>query len=151
MTALLRERVKVPTRREVIRQLPDGTQSREIVSEGNEPLEVTDMTAEGKGGNAATFPGMGSVNWLVDGKYLVLGSTPEAVGRMVKTIADPADGVGERSGLAVRAKLADARNLLDTRDGLFNWILSAQPESGTFTVNKSTGEMQGAVRFKEDR
>lgn len=149
LTKLLRERVKVPTRREILRQLPDGTQSREVVSEGNEPLEVTDVIVEGKGGNAATFPSMGSVNWVVDGKYLTLGSTPEAVSRMIKTIATPTQGVGERGELSVRAKLADVSSLLNQRDGLFNWILAAQPESGTFTLSKSTGELQGAVRFSQ--
>jgi hypothetical protein len=149
LTKLLRERVKVPTRHEVVRTLQDGTQSREIVSQGNEPLEITDMTVENKGGNAANFPGMGSVNWLVDGKYLVIGSTPEAVGRMVKTIAQPTGNVGERGELAVRSKLPELPGLMGGRDGLFNWILATQPESGTFSLSKATGELQGAVRFKQ--
>lgn len=149
LTKLLRERVTVPTRHEILRTLADGTQSREIVSEGKEALEITDVTVEGKGGNAATFPGMGSVNWVVDGKHLVIGSTPESVGRMIKTIAHPAGNVGEHGELAVRAKLSEVPGLFGSRDGLFNWILATQPESGTFTLSKSTGVLQGAVRFKQ--
>ncbi len=148
LTQLLRERVTVPTRHERIRVLPDGTQSKEIVSEGNEALEVGDVTIEGKAGNAATFPSIGAVNWVVDGQFLALGSSPEAVARMIRTIAQPSAKLNERGELAVRAKLADTPGLMANRDGLFNWILATQPESGSFTLNKSTGELQGAVRFK---
>lgn len=92
---------------------------------------------------------MGSVNWVTDGQYLVLGTTPEAVARMIRTIAKPAGNVGERGELAMRAKVSEIPSLLKVRDGLFGWVLAAQPESGSFTLSKSTGELQGAVRFKQ--
>ncbi len=148
LTALLRQRVTVPTRHERVRVLPDGTQSREIVSEGNEALDISDVSVEGHGGNAATFPGLGAVNWVTDGEYLVLGSSPEAAARMVRTIAHPQGKLDERGSLTIRAKLSAVPGLLGSRDGLFNWILATQPESGSFTLSKSTGELQGAVRFK---
>lgn len=148
LTTLLRQRVTVPTRHERVRTLPDGTQSREIVSEGNEALDISDVSIEGHGGNAATFPGIGAVNWVTDGEYLVLGSSPEAAARMVRTIAHPSGKPGERGTLAIRAKLSEVPGLFAARDGLFNWILATQPESGSFTLSKSTGELQGAVRFK---
>lgn len=147
LTSLLRERVTVPTRHERVRVLPDGTQSREIVSEGNEALDISDVSIEGHVGNAATFPSLGAVNWVTDGEYLVLGSSPEAAARMIRTIAHPPKP-GERGTLAIRAKLSEVPGLLASRDGLFNWILATQPESGSFTLSKSTGELQGAVRFK---
>lgn len=150
LTKRLRERVTVPVRRETLRTLADGTQSREIVSEGSEALEIGDISVEGRAGNQAVFPSIGNVSWAVDGKYLVLGSSAEAAARMVQTIARPTTKIDTHGDLAVQLKLSELPALTATKDGLFDWILSTQAESGSFTLNKQSGELRGVLRFNTD-
>ncbi|MSU76409.1 hypothetical protein EXS54_02995 [Patescibacteria group bacterium] len=147
LTKRLRERITVPVRHEILRTLQDGTQSREIVSEGAEALEIGDVSIEGHAGQQALFPSIGNVSWAVDGRYMIMGSSAEAAARMAQTIAGPKAKTDGHGDLAVQVKLNGATALTTTSDGLFDWILSTRPQSGSFTLNKQTGVLNGTVKF----
>jgi hypothetical protein len=147
----LRDRVTVPVRKEVVRILPDGSQSREIVSEGRQSLTITDLPVNDRTAQTTTLPTLGGVAWVLDRQYLVVGSSADAISRMLKTLAGPSAKTGERGELAVRMKLADLGTLSASSDSLFDWILAARPDSGRFSLGKSSGELRGAVEFKETK
>lgn len=145
---LLEAKAKVPVRREVVKVLPDGTRSREIESQRNEPLSVGTVTVEGRPAGSARLPEMGRVVWQVRDRYLLLGSSEGAVARLVRSLAEPSPA-GAKGQLAVRVDLAEAATVTGNEDGLFGWILFVRPERGRFTLDKATGELAGSVTFAE--
>lgn len=145
---LLKTKAKVPVRREVVKILPDGTRSREIESQKNEPLSIKTVTVERRSAASAQFPSMGRLVWQVRGPHLLIGSSEEAVARLVRNLADPspADAKGQ---LVTRIDLAEAGAVTGQEDGLLAWILFARPERGSFSLDKATGELTGGMTFPE--
>ncbi len=150
-TELAKQKLTVPVRRQVVRALPDGTQSREIVAEGRANLAFSDFTVEGKTGQAVTLPGIGAVHLLLDDKRLIVASTPDGVARMLKVTAAPGEDVAGGGELAIRAKVSEASTLLRDPDVLSEWVLATRPARGDFKLNKSTGELSGSVGFGKQR
>ncbi|MEX2043298.1 MAG: hypothetical protein WD926_00195 [Patescibacteria group bacterium] len=145
---LLKAKAKVPVRREVVKVLPDGTRSREIESQRNEPLSVRMVTVEGQPAGSARLPSMGRAVWQVRDRYLLIGSSEEAVARLVRSLVDPSPA-DARGQLVVRAALAEAATVTGGEDGLFGWILFTRPGRGSFALDKATGELTGDVTFAE--
>ncbi len=148
LQGLLKAKAKVPVRREVVKVLPDGTESREIESQRDEPLSIGTVTVEGRPAAAARLPEMGRAVWQVRDRYLLIGSSEEAVARLVRTLAepDPADAKGQ---LAVRIALGKVASVTGKEDGLFTWLLFIRPERGSFTLDKGTGVLTGGLTFAE--
>lgn len=149
LVAKLRAKLTVPVRKEVIKVLPDNTQSREIVAEGRSPLTVADFSVDGRTGQTAALPGsVGQIYWLVDRQYLTIGSSPDAISRALKTTGNPpgADAKGE---LTVRAQVKDAGRLLADPDVLLEWVLATRPARGHFVLNKANGELVGGLEFPQ--
>lgn len=148
LTKLLQEKLTIPTRKEVVQILPDGSQSREIVSEGRQPPAFTEFDIEGRKGQAVPLPGnFGTAHFIVSDRYLVLASTPEGITRMNRSLAKPV-AAGRDGEQAVRLTVKDAARLLGTQHVFAEWTLAARPTSGRFTLTKASGELTGTVNFR---
>jgi len=147
LKTLLAQKLTVPVRREVVTILPDQTQSREIVAEGRNPLEYTDFSVEGKTGSAFTVPGgLDRVHFLVEDKYLLIGSSQEAIARMQKVVANSSEA-GSEGSLAVRLKLSEAASVPAEPDVFSEWVLATRPSTGELRLNPATGVLEGTVDF----
>lgn len=146
-SALAKEKLTIPVRKQVVRVLPDGTQSREIVAEGRGPLAFSDFSVDGRSGQAVTLPNIGPVHILLENKYLIIASTPDGVSKMLKVTAVPGQDVAGTGELAVRAKVSEAYTLLRDPDLLSDWVLATRPARGTFSLEKATGVLSGSVNF----
>jgi hypothetical protein len=148
LQGLLKAKVTVPVRREVVRVLPDGTESREIESERNEPLSIKHVIVEGQSAGSMRLPSMGRTVWQVRDRYLLVGSSEEAVGRLVRMLAFPSP-VDAKGQAVLRIEPGKVASVTGKEDGLFTWILFARPERGTFDFDKRSGELTGGVTFAE--
>ena len=144
----LTAKVPVPLQRIVVRQLPDGTESREIEFQGKVPMAFVDYQVAGRTGKAANLPSIGVVHVMTEGPYMILSGTPEGTQRMLNTLAAEHTGVGSSGPLAVRLRVPDAYRLLESRDVLFDWVLATRPSGGSFEL-KPSGDLSGTLEFNE--
>ncbi len=143
--SLAQSKLTIPVRKQVVTTLPDGTQSREIVSETREPLSFSDADAAGTAVKSAILPGnFGPLLVTTNGKYIIMASSADAVKRMISSIQNPVP-VKEQGDLAVRVKVADLRNLISDQDQLSDWVFAVRPSSGKLTLLRSSGELFGVL------
>lgn len=144
----LAAKATVPVRKEIVRVLPDGTQSREIVSEGRQAVTFNNLEIEGRTVQSTILPGgVGGVYFLNVDKYFVVGSSPDAVARMIKVVTGPRQGYNHSGELAVRLKVANAAQILNDPDLFGRWLYAARPSTGRFTLDKQSGVLTGTVEF----
>lgn len=145
---LMQQKITVPIRKEIIRVLPDGTQSREIASEGKQPLVFSDIVVEGKPGKATTLPAnIGAVYIVRDGRAILVGSSQEAVARLIQSAAtrksSPYSGA-----FALRAKLPGSTALINNPDIFARWFYVLRPDIGRFSLDKASGVISGAFDYE---
>lgn len=141
-------KLTVPVRKEVVRVLPDNTQSREVVAEGRGPVAYTPFIVEGVAGQAITLPGnFGPLYFLVWDRALIAGSSPDAVARMLRTYRNPGPQPKGDGELAVRVNVRDAYRLVSDTDTLADWVLATRPAKATLVLNNTTGELSGHLNF----
>lgn len=141
-------KLTIPIRKQVVRILPDGTQSREVVSEGRQPLGYSNFTVGDKTGSIVALPGgIGLIHFIVQDKYLIVSSSPEGVSRMLDSVGKPSD-TRTNGELAVRLKLSEAHGALAEPDTVLDWILVTRPSKGDLRLDKATGILEGTVGFE---
>lgn len=148
LQAALAAKVTIPIRKQVVRVLPDGTQSREVVSEGRQPLGYSNFTVGEKSGSIVALPGsMGLVYFIVHDKYLIASSGANGVSRMLESVTKESD-TGSSGELAVRLKLSDVQGVVGEPDTLWDWVLVTRPSKGEFRLDKATGILEGTAGFE---
>lgn len=147
--SLAASKVKIPVRKQIVRVLPDGSQSREVISEGQEPLALEEQTIEGRKVTSMTLPGgFGPMLLVVHDKYLFAASSDVGISRLFQVTRR--EGQAAHSGeLTVRIKLADGKRMLADPDAFEDWILATRPARGEFRLDKSNGVLSGGVYFQE--
>lgn len=146
LVARLAQSVTIPVRREVITVLPDGSQSREVESEGRVPVTFRDVQVLTGAVKTATLPGIGPLNYFVQDKYLLVASEPSGIDRLTNLLKQvPAEGTldGELTG---RATLKQVNGVITRTDPVLDWILAATPSEGDFTLT-ADGQLSGSLGF----
>ncbi len=144
----LAAKVTIPVRKQVVTVLPDGTQSREVVSEGRGPFTFTAVPIGSLNASSVGLPGgLGTVYFAVYDKYFVLSNSQDGLTRMTASLAQPAD-VRSSGDLAVRLKLVNLKDIQQKPDSLSDWVFATRPARGTFKLDKASGVLEGTVDFE---
>ncbi len=145
---LMQQKLTVPVRKEIVRILPDGSQSREVASEGKQPLVFSDINVEGKAGKATTLPAnVGAVYIVRDGRAILVGSSQEAVARLIQS-AETRKSSSYSGAFALRAKLPGGAQLINNPDIFARWFYVLRPDTGRFSLDKASGVISGAFDYE---
>lgn len=145
-TALMQVKLTIPVRHEVITVLPDGTQSREVVAEGREPVQFVPFSVPGGEGKAVNLPNIGHVFFKNHGQYLLLASSADAIQRLETSLSRPKTTISQHGSLTIRINVGQAYRLTGDRDVLMDWILAARPSSGRLILTRDS-TLTGALDF----
>lgn len=143
----LANKVTVPVRKQVVTILPDGSQSREVVGEGRQPLAFADEPVGDKTASYFVIPGsLGAIHFMVQDKYLLFSSVPEGLARLSGSVGATSDA-GSEGDLAIRLNVSQAPNAIQNPNILSDWILATRPSSGTLRLIKQSGILEGTLNF----